>query len=341
MPLSICAELRKESRVSRQNAVNERDTRLKQLWASHAFSLAMFAEKIERTYADLLRKVDDTRTVAEGAVRSERLERKELSVLKQRLTSLQATVLSTREHETEVQHRLDDALRTNRSKTELIAAFGHDLRQPLTVIQATLETLEEDFPPGRLPTIKRATAAATRLEHAIASLMEAARLEFGSIAPQRCSFSLNPLLNEVRDQHAPDAERKGLELKVVPCRRDVVSDPKLLGSIVHNLVGNAIKYTKTGRILVGCRRRGDNLSIQVEDTGIGIPKEMLGRIFDEYQKAAHGNGGYGLGLFIVKRSADLLGCPVAVRSMLGKGSCFAVEIPLHLAARPAASMQYA
>ena len=81
MPLSICAELREESRVSRQTAVKERDTRLKQLWASHAVSLAMFAEKIERTYADLLRKVDDTRTVAERAVRSELLERKELSVL--------------------------------------------------------------------------------------------------------------------------------------------------------------------------------------------------------------------------------------------------------------------
>ena len=341
MPLSICAELRAESRVSRQNAVNERDTRLKQLWASHALSLAMFAEKIERTYADLLREVDDVKTVAEGAAPSERLESEDVSLLKQRLTSLQASFLSARKHGTEVQHRLDDALRTNRSKTELIAAFGHDLRQPLTVIQATLETLEGDLPPDRLPAVQRAEAAAMRLGDALASLMEVARLEFDSITPQKCPFSLNPLLKEVRDQHALEAERKGLKLQIVPCRSEVVSDPKLLGSILHNLVGNAIKYTKMGRILVGCRRRGDILSIQVEDTGIGIPAEMLGQIFDEYQQVAHGNGGDGLGLFIVKRSAALLGCPVAVRSIPGKGSCFAVEIPLHLTARAAASMQYA
>ena len=146
MPLSICAELREEFRVSRRNAVNERDTHLKRLWASHALSLTMFAEKIERTYADLLRKVDDAKTAAEGAVQGEWPESEEVSVLKQRLTFLRAAFVSAREHEAKVQHRLDDALRTNRSKTELIAAFGHDLRQPLTVIQATLESLEWDFP---------------------------------------------------------------------------------------------------------------------------------------------------------------------------------------------------
>lgn len=107
------------------------------------------------------------------------------------------------------------------------------------------------------------------------------------------------------------------------------------------LVENAIKYTKAGRIVVSCRRHGGNLSIQVQDTGIGIPDEMLGRIFDEYQQVTHGNPGVGLGLFIVKRSADLLGHAVAVRSTPGKGSCFAVEIPLHLAAGSAAPMQCA
>ena len=115
-----------------------------------------------------------------------------------------------------------------------------------------------------------------------------------------------------------------------PVGAKVGFDPQLLGRILHNLVGNAIKYTKTGRILVDCRRRGDNLSIQVEDTGIGIPEEMLGRIFDEYQQVVHGNSGDGLGLFIVKRSADLLGCPVGVRSIPGRKSCFAIEIPLQL-----------
>jgi signal transduction histidine kinase len=171
--------------------------------------------------------------------------------------------------------------------------------------------------------------------------METARLEFASITPQKRSFAIDTLLAEIRNQHALDAERKGLRLKIVNCRAEVVSDPEFLGSILHNLVENAIKYTKSGRILIGCRRRGGNLSIQVKDTGIGIPEELLGRIFDEYHQVTHGSPGIGIGLFVVKRRADLLGHSVAVRSTPGKGSCFAVEIPLHLAAATAASMQYA
>ena len=265
----------------------------------------------------------------------------DVSLLKQRLTALQAAFARAREHEYEVEHRLDEALRVNRSKTKLLAAVGHDLRQPLTVILATLEDLERHLPPDRLRAVQRAEAAASRLERALASLMEATRLEFASITVGKRSFAIDPLLKEVHDQHALDAERKGLRLKIVPCRSEVVSDPEVLGSILHNLVGNAIKYTKAGRILVGCRRHGGNLSIQVQDTGIGIPEEMLGRIFDEYQQLTHGNPGVGLGLFIVKRSADLLGHSVAVRSIPGKGSCFAVEVPLHIAAGSAASMQCA
>ena len=341
MPMSICEELREKSRVSRQIAATAADIPSKQLWASHALSLALLAEKIECTHHALLGQLDDLNTGAGVTVARQPLETNDVSVLKQRLTALEAAFVGAREHEHEVQHRLDDALRVNRSKTELIAAVGHDLRQPLTVILGTLEGLERDLPPDRLRAVQRAEAAASRLERALALLMEATRLEFANITPQKRSFAIGPLLEEVRDQHALDAERKGLRLKIMPCRREVVSDPEFLGSILHNLVGNAIKYTKAGRILVGCRRRGGNLSIQVKDTGIGIPEEMLGRIFDEYQQVAHGNPGDGLGLFIVKRSADLLGHPVAVRSAPRKGSCFAVEIPLHLAARTAASMQYA
>jgi signal transduction histidine kinase len=133
MPLSICAELREESRVSRQIAENERDTHLKQLWASHALSLALLAEKVEFTHKALLKQVDDLKAGAKVTVVRESLKTNDVSVLKQRLTALQAAFVSAREREHKVQHCLDDALRANRSKTELIAAFGHDLRQPLTV----------------------------------------------------------------------------------------------------------------------------------------------------------------------------------------------------------------
>jgi signal transduction histidine kinase len=322
------------------------------MWSSHALALAQLAEKIDRsevaaheaddtmpTDDDLLRPIDrvrpigGTKTVAEVAVLRERREPNEVTLLKQRLEHLQTAFrmleASERERETRAHRRLDDALRTSRSKTQLLAALGHDLRQPLTVLMATLEVLEPDLLPTRLPILERAQTAAARLERAFALVMQASQLEFRGIRPRLYPFPVDPLLREVCDQHAVDAERKGLRLTMVPCRHEVVSDPELLSSILHNLVENAIKYTRTGRVLVGCRRRGGNLSIQVADTGVGIPKRMLGRIFDEYHQVAHGNG-VGLGLFIVKRSANLLGHPVTVRSVPGKGSSFAVEVPLNL-----------
>jgi signal transduction histidine kinase len=325
-------------------ATEETDPYFKRRWASHAFALAQLAEKVERSEG-AVREADDTmpacdgsprlndssKPVAEVAVLRERREPNEVTLLKQRLEHLQTAFrmleASERERETQAHRRLDDALRTSRSKTQLLAALGHDLRQPLTVLMATLEVLEPDLLPTRLPVLERAQTAAARLERAFALVMQASQLEFRSTRPRLYPFPVDPLLREVCDQHAVDAERKGLRLTMVPCRHEVVSDPELLSSILHNLVENAIKYTRTGRVLVGCRHRGGNLRIQVADTGIGIPKKMLGRIFDEYQQVAHGNG-VGLGLFIVKRSANLLGHPVAVHSVPGKGSSFAVEVPL-------------
>ncbi len=289
-------------------------------------------------YEDLLRLVGDLKGAAEVAAAEQRLKSEEIALLKQRLQQLYADfhglrTSATRAQEGEAQARrdLDDALRISRSKTQLLAALGHDLRQPLTVIVAALEIFERDLPSNQLQILERAKSAVARLERALGSLMEAAQLEYTAVKPHIRPFQIDPLLKEVCSQHAPDAERKGLRLTTVPCRWQVVSDPTLLGGILHNLVENAIKYTRTGRVLVGCRRRRDNLSVEVLDTGIGIAEEMLGAVFAEYQQVAPGfGGGVGLGLFIVKRSADMLGHSVAVRSTVGKGSSFAVEVPLHL-----------
>jgi signal transduction histidine kinase len=325
-------------------AAKEADSYFKRMWASHALALEQLAEKVERSEVavceadgtlppdddDLLQPIDGTMTVAEVAVPP---EPNEVSLLRQRLEHLQAGFRmleeSKRERETRADRRLDDALRTSRSKTQLLATLGHDLRQPLTVLMATLEVLEPDLLPTRLPVLERAQTAAARLGRALALVMDAARLDFDGIRPRLYPFPVDPLLREVCDQHALDAERKGLRLTMVPCRHEVVSDPELLGSILHNLVENAIKYTSAGRVLVSCRHQGGNLSIQVADTGIGIPKKMLGRIFDEYHQVAPGNG-VGLGLFIVKSSANLLGHSVSVRSVPGKGSSFAVKVSLNL-----------
>jgi signal transduction histidine kinase len=115
-------------------------------------------------------------------------------------------------------------------------------------------------------------------------------------------------------------------LRVLPSDAVLDTDEKLLGTILGNLVGNAIKYTETGGVLVGMRRRGDGWRIEVWDTGVGIPEGQRDKIFESFKQLDSRSEGLGLGLAIVRRTAELLGCDVQVRSRLGRGSCFSVTI---------------
>jgi two-component system, sensor histidine kinase len=288
------------------------------------------------TYDDLLRRIEELEADARRASGQRQLDAAEAAELRARLETaaaafadLEAKEAHAQAGERQARGALGDALRGSRAKTQLLAAVGHDLRQPLMVIIGALEMLAPGLPEPKLAWLKRAEAAGARLEAAIGPLMEAAKFGLEKLKPTPAAFSLAPLFDELRDQHAPEAERKGLVLRVAACRQEVVSDPALLVSILHNLVGNAIKYTNEGRIVVGCRRRGNELLIQVQDTGVGIAEELHEIIFDAYRQVSPNAGaGFGLGLAIVKQNADLLGHPVGVRSALGKGSCFTVAVPL-------------
>ena len=127
------------------------------------------------------------------------------------------------------------------------------------------------------------------------------------------------------------AQASGLTLRVMPCGLSIHSDPRLLEQMIRNLLSNALKYTPRGKVLVGCRRRGGQLRIEIWDTGIGIPASELSAIFEEYHQldnpARQRSHGLGLGLSIVKSLGDLLGHPVRVRSLPGKGSVFSIEVP--------------
>jgi signal transduction histidine kinase len=159
-------------------------------------------------------------------------------------------------------------------------------------------------------------------------MMEVGRLELGNVQPNVRPARLRYFFDELRDEHRLDAERKGIAFRVVASDLTVLTDPDLLGSILHNLVGNAVKYTERGGVLVGCRRRANHALIQVWDTGRGIPSDMLSLVFEEYQQLAPlCSTGTGLGLSIAKRTADLLGHSLAVQSTLGRGSCFSVAVP--------------
>jgi signal transduction histidine kinase len=220
------------------------------------------------------------------------------------------------------------ALRLNSAKTRLMAEVGHDLTQPLTVIIGTLERLAMTADELGRSMINRANAAAGRMERAFTALMEKARMEVGTVAPKSQRFALDLLFEELRDQHGEDARRKSLELHVLPSGEMVVSDPTLLASILHNLVSNAIRYTDRGKVEIRARQSDGKLLVEIEDTGIGIAETQLPLIFDEFRQLdGDRRRGMGLGLSIVKRTAELLGHRLSVHSKVGAGSRFTVEVP--------------
>lgn len=223
------------------------------------------------------------------------------------------------------------AERANRAKSRFLAAASHDLRQPLqslTLLQALLAQT------GRGDTQKKLLA---RLDQTLGvmsgmlnALLDINQIEAGVVEAKPQIFPVSDVLDRLRDEFTEMAHSKGLKLRIRTSSAIIESDPRLLEQMIRNLLGNALKYTERGTILLGCRRRGDQLRIEVWDTGIGIEAEDIDPIFDEYNRIATGadgrSQGLGLGLSIVQRIGELLGHDVDVRSTPGKGSVFAITV---------------
>ena len=155
------------------------------------------------------------------------------------------------------------------------------------------------------------------------------RLDTGAMRPEFAAFRIDELMRQIELEFAPMAAAKGLTLTYVPCSLVVRSDRRLLRRLVQNLISNAIKYTPSGRVLVGCRRDGAVLRIDVYDTGVGIPQSKLRDVFVEFHRLDNGARiarGLGLGLSIVERVARVIGSEVVVRSAVGRGSQFSVTV---------------
>jgi two-component system CheB/CheR fusion protein len=162
--------------------------------------------------------------------------------------------------------------------------------------------------------------------------LDISKLESGAIKPQPTHFTVAALFEELRQEFSGVAAGKGLQLQVTAATQPIHSDPALLGQILRNLLSNAIKYTRSGSVTLRSQARAESVRIEVIDTGIGIPADQLGLIYDEfYQVGVPGNSsrnGYGLGLSIVQRLVKLLGLKLQVRSAVGQGSVFALDLPL-------------
>jgi len=221
----------------------------------------------------------------------------------------------------------------NLGKSRFLAAASHDLRQPLQTISLLHELLAKKVKDETtLALVGRLDETVSTMSSMLDTLLDINQLEAGIVRREMVDFPINAVLEHLRTQFTFHAAAHGLGWRVVPSSLSVRSDPRLLEQMIRNLLSNAVKYTNKGKILLGCRRRGDKLRIEVWDTGIGVPEEQLQAIFEEFHQldnpARERSQGLGLGLAIVERLADLLGHTVDVRSRPGKGSVFAVEVPL-------------
>ena len=219
----------------------------------------------------------------------------------------------------------------NLAKSRFLAAASHDLRQPLQILSLLHGALRQRIKDQEsLEVLAKAERTLEVMSGTLNTLLDINQLEAGVILPQLLAVPINEILNLFKAEFAELAARKGLRWRVVPCSLTVHSDRHLLEEMIRNLLSNAVRYTDAGSILLGCRRRGDKLSVEIWDTGIGIADEQLPQIFREYHRASNRpeQDSLGLGLAIVRQLGDLLGHPVTVRSVLGKGSVFSIEVPV-------------
>jgi len=221
----------------------------------------------------------------------------------------------------------------NAAKTRFFAAASHDLRQPVQALEFLGAALEQSLT-GRdnQPLAVKIRSAGRELSDLLNALLDFSKIDAGGSNPLLRDFPLAPLFQRMADEFSSQAAARGLQCRVRSCSAWVRSDALMLERIVRNLMSNALKYTPTGKILLGCRRVGSNLRIEVHDTGIGIPRYLQQEVFSEFVQLDNPERdrqkGLGLGLAIVDSLARQLGHVLTLRSVPGRGSRFAVTVPL-------------
>jgi two-component system, sensor histidine kinase len=300
----------------------------------------------EEDPAALVRRLDKLSKI--NAVLMDRVERSmdqqgNAFSLFQTAIGLEAKVRSRTEELTSVLRRLegsnealvvakDEAERANLSKTRFLAAASHDLLQPLNAARLSISVLSELQATDDARSLAgQIDQSLQTIEDLIKTLLDISKLDAGVVKPEVRAFPLDDVLSMLEASFAPQAAAKGLKLKVRPCGLLVQSDPMLLLRVLQNLVSNAVRYTDSGGVVVGVRKRGTQCFIDVVDTGSGISENERDTIFEEFYRGAAAAGGthtgLGLGLAIVQRTVQALGHSLVVKSEIGKGSTFRLDMP--------------
>jgi PAS domain S-box-containing protein len=225
-----------------------------------------------------------------------------------------------------------EAERANKANSAFLAAASHDLRQPVQALSllngALRRTVKDSLALEMIESQEHSLDAMTNL---LNSLLDISRLDAGAVSPEIEEFSIQRLIDRLSAEFSRQAMHKGLDFSADTCNAVIRTDPNLIGEIIQNFVSNAIRYTDKGTVKLDCEEIGGKLRVKITDTGIGIEKDQLEAIFNEFhQIKAPGSSqeGFGLGLAIVRRLADLLDHEVAVESKPGEGSCFCISMPV-------------
>lgn len=289
----------------------------------------------------LIRDITERRRTAEALHQAYQNLEQRVRERTTELTTLNSQLLREIDERSRVESRLReaklDAEQANLSKTKFLAAVSHDLLQPLNAARLfTSALLERREPVANAMLVRNVSNSLEDVENLLGTLVDISKLDAGVIKADIAPFALSELLENLAVEYSQIASSEGLRLEFVPCSVLVRSDIQLLARILRNLLSNAIRYTTTGRVVLGCRRHRQRLSIEVWDTGIGIAENKLEEIFQEFKRGdvqrPNQDRGLGLGLAIVEKIAGILGHKISVRSWPGKGSMFAIEVPVTLSA---------
>lgn len=263
-------------------------------------------------------------------------ETKAIRAIKTANETLEQRVL---ERTLELEDALAVAERANASKSRFVAAASHDLLQPLSAAKLYIASLDNASSDERArDIIGKAGRALNSVENILEALLDISKLDSGRASFNIGAVSLGVILDQLRDEFSPVAAQKKLDLRFVKTNAVVQSDATYLRRILQNLIGNALRYTDAGKVLVGVRQNKGSVRVEVWDTGPGIPDDKQNIIFGEFQRlnaSASAAEGMGLGLAIVERACSLLNHPLRVESKVGVGTGFLVEIP-----RTVRSVQY-
>jgi len=300
--------------------------------------LIMENARLNKTVQVLMERVEremdqqqDSFTIFQTAIKLEETVSQRTNELSDLNRRLMKELHEREEIEKKLQIAKKQAEEANRSKTKFLAMASHDLRQPLNAARLFTGSLADSELDGENARyVARIGNSLDALDDLLGILLNISQLDAGGIIPTFCHFKLQDLFDRLVPDYIQTGREKNLDVRMVPTGSTIHSDPRLLETILRNFLSNAIRYTKRGGVVVGCRVRGDRVIIQVFDSGIGIRENQLEGIFEEFiqvhEDQAIGGRGIGLGLSIVKRISALLDARVDVRSVFGKGSLFTIRL---------------